>query len=831
MGGATHVSGWEALDSSVFQGLSLLCLALTTVILACSSSPAKDDSGDATTDLRRGEVSDLDRSGETDISSVEAQIPDEAGLHDAADSGSEVALPSCPGGESWLWGRCRPESDRAALLATHWPSGPVCTVRPDQSVVCWGRYENWSDCSEGLGSYPTVLGSVPGTDGAAVVAGQCALTYEGGVHCWWPTVAPGSCELGLESPGYPGPIAATPIAVGEVIPSRLCLGGSSAAWAPLCLLDQAGKMYCTENVFSTEETDEYGLLHRVDGTEALTSCTGGWKGGCSLNQDGSVHCWHKLMSGSEGHLAMADAYTVAVPEPLVGLEKPPGPARSYIGVGASGKRYLWREMPAGEEGSQALVYAVALELPASVTQVSETGNSVCFVSAEGAVFCSVDEPPADIGQDTPPVALAYEQVLGISDAVAVDGGIEAGCAVQRDGAVLCWRIPPCVCDSLGPAFAHYQPVPQKVQVAEAVAGGAGGAKAGCAIPLVGDSPLCWGKQNDGVLGPAVPEHDTVWQPLTAFEPPWTGAAQSVHGTHAQIQGKNRFCVSTDDGEVWCWGNNGTGALGKSSSEPYSASPVKLQLGAAVSWIAMGEAVTCAATTDGVVHCFGKLPEWMNASPEEGLAGMAVPEFQGAEGLAIGSAHICFWMEAEGVYCVGDNEYGGLGPGSPEYTAIPTKIEGVQHPIQVEAGEFATYAVTASGEVVMWGMPICWTSGLGFHGNALIGPTLLTIPEPMEQVAPLWTGGCARAKSGNVYCWGLNIMGEAGDPSMRPVLLPRKVPLERTVVSIKAGSQHMLALDEQGDLWAWGRADFGQLGVGDLTPPEDPVMVLPPMDAE
>jgi alpha-tubulin suppressor-like RCC1 family protein len=35
-----------------------------------------------------------------------------------------------------------------------------------------------------------------------------------------------------------------------------------------------------------------------------------------------------------------------------------------------------------------------------------------------------------------------------------------------------------------------------------------------------------------------------------------------------------------------------------------------------------------------------------------------------------------------------------------------------------------------------------------------------------------------------------------------------------IIAISAGNHHVLALDNQGCVWAWGKNEFGQLGIGE-----------------
>jgi len=57
---------------------------------------------------------------------------------------------------------------------------------------------------------------------------------------------------------------------------------------------------------------------------------------------------------------------------------------------------------------------------------------------------------------------------------------------------------------------------------------------------------------------------------------------------------------------------------------------------------------------------------------------------------------------------------------------------------------------------------------------------------------------------------VGIGGDAYEPTVIPGLPP-------DVVSVSAGHYHSLAVTAEGELWAWGRNDEGQLGRGLLAP--------------
>lgn len=71
------------------------------------------------------------------------------------------------------------------------------------------------------------------------------------------------------------------------------------------------------------------------------------------------------------------------------------------------------------------------------------------------------------------------------------------------------------------------------------------------------------------------------------------------------------------------------------------------------------------------------------------------------------------------------------------------------------------------------------------------------------------------KTPNILAWGYNFSGQLGNghqgkPEQETKYYQLPVP---GVKQVAAGLNHTLALDEEGQVWAWGKNDVGQLGVG------------------
>jgi alpha-tubulin suppressor-like RCC1 family protein len=78
----------------------------------------------------------------------------------------------------------------------------------------------------------------------------------------------------------------------------------------------------------------------------------------------------------------------------------------------------------------------------------------------------------------------------------------------------------------------------------------------------------------------------------------------------------------------------------------------------------------------------------------------------------------------------------------------------------------------------------------------------------------------------VSAWGNNSYGQLGTPARNVMIpYPKRIPGLTDIVAISAGSMHGLALDSNGQIWAWGANEYQQLGTGAKSYISAPMRVL------
>jgi len=155
--------------------------------------------------------------------------------------------------------------------------------------------------------------------------------------------------------------------------------------------------------------------------------------------------------------------------------------------------------------------------------------------------------------------------------------------------------------------------------------------------------------------------------------------------------------------------------------------------------------------------------------------------------------------------------------------IPTKLEEIesQGVRQIAVGGKHTLALSDSGDVYAWGSGSKGQLGLG-KKRSFPSPQLVwgLMRKGVRQIAAGEAHSLALTYNGHVYSWGYGGNGQLGhnnkatQPLPKPIVyLNEKVSSEKssTVRLIGAGARHSVAVLGNGELYMWGRPDFGKLG--------------------
>ncbi len=151
-------------------------------------------------------------------------------------------------------------------------------------------------------------------------------------------------------------------------------------------------------------------------------------------------------------------------------------------------------------------------------------------------------------------------------------------------------------------------------------------------------------------------------------------------------------------------------------------------------------------------------------------------------------------------------------------------------VALAEGPNTVFAVTRDGKLYGWGENAVGQLGLGDSLPTHERPQRVRTGGGVRRVAcghdPVRVFTLALLDDLTVASWGDNSRGQLGrtvDEST-PTALSAAVPELANIVKISAGDGHGLALDQNGNLHAWGDNTFAQLGTGDFDDAAAPVPV-------
>ncbi|KAK4793214.1 hypothetical protein SAY86_023649 [Trapa natans] len=171
---------------------------------------------------------------------------------------------------------------------------------------------------------------------------------------------------------------------------------------------------------------------------------------------------------------------------------------------------------------------------------------------------------------------------------------------------------------------------------------------------------------------------------------------------------------------------------------------------------------------------------------------------------------------------GNGDYGRLGHGTLESYSRPTPLasrafekEGLK---SIACGGAHTLFLTESGKVYACGLNDCGQLGLSENKPYTTEPLeVASISKETAQISAGYHHSCAITVDGELYMWGKNSNGQLGlgKKAGNVIFVPTKVECLAGMVMkmVSLGSEHSIAITDEGDALSWGGGGYGRLGHG------------------
>ena len=298
-----------------------------------------------------------------------------------------------------------------------------------------------------------------------------------------------------------------------------------------------------------------------------------------------------------------------------------------------------------------------------------------------------------------------------------------------------------------------------------------------------------------------------------------------------VAGNLHVLALKSDGTLWAWGFGADGRLGL--GDDTSDRLVPTQVGAADDWayVAAGLRYSFAVKSDGTLWAWGPNNEGQLGTGDTETR--FVPTQVGSDsdwrvvdgGGTYQSAFAAALKTDGSLWTWGGNNHGQLGQGDKVDRLLPLQVGDDADWAGICLSDADVEAFKDDGTLWVWGSNEVGQIGLGAGAAAdVMIPTLL---EGDWAVAASGDNSTFAIKGdGTLWAWGDNTYGQAAQSSLDQTLYraPVQVGDQGGWVDVFSGYDHVLALRSDQSLWAWGKNDSLQLGLGDDVQRTAPALV-------
>ena len=345
----------------------------------------------------------------------------------------------------------------------------------------------------------------------------------------------------------------------------------------------------------------------------------------------------------------------------------------------------------------------------------------------------------------------------------------------------------------------------------------------------------WGNNKYGQLAQKPADAATQKTPVRIPLPDGTDSSF----TYTQVAaGDSHVLAIGSNGILYSWGRNDHGQLGDgTTTDRYKPQPVKDTSGQPFKavQVSAGVADSAAIDSESRVYTWGSESTGKGQTPAYSAArkNPTPAADPGNPGQTLHAVQVSLnWsfvmaLDTDGnVYTWGYDTNGQLGNGtsdSTSYASNPARLPNQSfQATQISAGSWNALAIDSNGNTWTWGYNGYGQLGDGSTSDKYKPQTVQNPANPSQslkadQISAGVNHPLAVGRDGSIWAWGWNSNGQLGIGSTvnqnKPATIKDPANKAQTFKAVRssAGQLHSLAIRQDGNLWAWGDNQYGQLG--------------------
>lgn len=715
----------------------------------------------------------------------------------------------------------------------------ACAVDTGNDIYCWGSgtFGGLGNASNADSDVPVAVskaGVLNGLTIKSVTSGYyhtCVIASDDKVYCWG---SGGNGQLG-NGASFP---RNTPVAA--VIPGGLTVKAMTSTLNTNCVIASDDQVYCwglgdvgqigdglVSNTNSPTLVDTTGALSG----KTIKSITSSNRSICAIASDDQVYCWGylgKLVNGVDSYAYVPTAVDTSGVLNGLTIKKVSIGTGTFCAIASDDKVYCWGDGADGKLGNNSTahsptpvaVYTSGVLSGKVIVEVKLYGTVVCVRDSSNELYCWGKNDNGQLGNNSKtnssiPVAVIKKDVVVGKTFKNILGNFSSNliCAIGSDDQLYCWGLN--TASGLPTYSAQLYPMPVYansisnttlsnitfqtssydglvcVQTAngdfycksdEFIKRFNFGVQFKASHNFLGGSSTCYlGVDNlayctGDVLGTASVVSSNV---PVALDMTNVGVGETIKDM--QI-GNLHGCILATNNKVYCWGQNIVGLLGTGNLLD-AVIPTEIDMSGALSGktikaLSVGPYSSCVIASDDKAYCWGYNPTGAigNGTITDAVSPVAVDTTGVLNGkrirnLTLGPNGTCAIADDNLAYCWGANTTGALGNGTLIDSYVPVAVDttGVLNGITMKGlllAEYFTCGIGSDDQVYCWGLNDIGQLGNGNNTDSSVPVAVsrsgVLNNKTVKNLKIVESTSCVLASDDKAYCWGKGSSNNLGN---------------------------------------------------------------------